>query len=206
MNAGGGTRRADRRSRAVRTCASVAASRGHHRITTRCASGPRDVPGAALPAPSILQHAVDGTAPDSEQEIDQPVYHRAAAVHEIERIQTEPARFAMAAHFRGGLSLDPAAQQCNPARVDPAEALGGQIKSFDERQPVAGTESLRRRELHDTLGVVVTRVVDARAHASAPTIWPIKLAIFPWSIQRAARTRSWSGSIHMMLVPAPTAA
>ena len=76
-----------------------------------------------------------------EQEIDQPVYHRAAAVHEIEPIQTEPARFAMAAHFRGSLALDPAAQQCNPGRVDPAEALGGQIKSFDERQPVTGTEN-----------------------------------------------------------------
>ena len=82
---------------------------------------------------------------DLEQEIHQPIYHRAAAVHEIERIQTEPARFAMAAHFRAGLALDPAAQQCNPGRVDPAEALGGQIKSFDERQPGAGTENAFKR-------------------------------------------------------------
>ena len=60
-------------------------------------------------------------------------------------IQTEPARFAMAAHFRSGLALDPAAQQCNPGRVDPTEALGGQIKSLDERQPVAGTENAFKR-------------------------------------------------------------
>ena len=40
-------------------------------------------------------------------------------------------------------------QQCNPGRVDPAEALGGQIKSFDERQPVAGTENAFKRDRAD---------------------------------------------------------
>jgi len=79
-------------------------------------------------------------------------------------------------------------------------AVQGEIPS--PINPPAGCVFHPRASRAHTDGQFAGRIV----YASAPAIWPIKPVTFSWLIQRATRIRSLSGSIHRMLVPAPTAA
>ena len=75
-------------------------------------------------------HPVD----DLKQKVDQRVYHLGAAVHEMEREEPQPPRFAVAAHLGRGLTIDPPGQALNQSGIDIGHGVERQTERVHECQ------------------------------------------------------------------------